>query len=125
MAVADAPLMAAEEAHGLAQKVRVFVAMARESAAGGISVAEFGELMLALLRICVAAADSIPAAGAERKAWVMEAAGVLFDEVADFMVPTIAKPFWLLFRPGVRSLVLSAVSGIVESLLPLVREATV
>lgn len=123
MAIADAPVLAAKDAMGLANKVRVFLSQTREVAADGITVAEFGELFFALLRVLVAAADSVPAEGPQRKEWVLHAIGVFFDEVADYMVPTVAKPFWFMFRPGFRSLALSLASGAIESLLPLIRGA--
>lgn len=119
----EGPTFASSGLPGVAEKVRGFIAAAVEAAAGGISVAEFGELSVALMRVVIAAADSIPAEGAKKKAWVVEAVGMLFDNIADKAVPMAAYPIWLVVRPAVRSLVLMAAAGAVESLLPLVRAA--
>lgn len=119
----DAPVFAASGLPDVAAKVRAFIATAKSAAAGGLTVAEFGELTVALLRVAMAAVDSLPDDGAAKKAWVLEAVGLLFDEVADKCVPTLAYPVWLVVRPAVRSLVLMAASGAIESMLPLVRLA--
>lgn len=123
MPISVAPVMAADEAMGLANKVRVFLAHAKELGKDGITVAEFGELLFALLRVLVSAADTVPADGPQRKQWVLHAIGAFFDDISDLVVPVYAKPFWILFKPGVRSLVLSLASGAIESILPLIRSA--
>jgi hypothetical protein len=120
----EAPAFAASGLPTVVEKVHAFIATAGSAAAGGISVAEFGELTISLMRIVIATADTIPADGALKKAWVVEAVGLLFDAVADKCVPVMAWPVWLVVRSTVRSLVLMAVAGAVESLLPVVREAT-
>lgn len=121
--ISAAPIAASSDLASLAEKVRAFVATAKSAAAGGITVAEFGELAVALMRIAISAADAIPVDGAMRKEFVVNAIGLLFDEVADRCVPTLAWPIWLIVRPAVRSLALLAASGAIESLLPLVRKA--
>jgi len=122
--ISAAPLQAASDLPSLAEKVRAFISIAKVKAADGLTVAEFGELAVALLRVAIAAADAIPVDGAERKAFVLNAVGLLFDEVADKCVPFMAWPIWLIVRPAVRSLVLLAAAGAIESLLPLVRKTT-
>jgi hypothetical protein len=117
------PVFAASGLPGVADKVRAFIAAASSAASGGISVAEFGELTVALLRVAMAAVDSLPDDGAAKKAWVLEAVGLLFDSVADKCVPMLAYPVWLVVRPAVRSLVLMAAAGAIEAMLPLVRKA--
>lgn len=119
----EAPAFASSGLPGVAEKIRAFLAVASSSAAGGISVAEFGELAVSLMRVVIAAAETIPADGAKKKEWVIEAVGLLFDAIADKAVPTLAYPVWLVVKPAVRSLVLMAAAGAVESLLPLVRKA--
>lgn len=121
--IASAPSAAAIDLPTLAEKVRAFVSVAKEKAAGGLTVAEFGELAVALLRIAIDAADAIPVDGADRKVFVVNAIAFLFDTVADKCVPLAAWPVWLIVRPTVRSLVLLAAGGAVEALLPLVRKA--
>lgn len=105
----------------LKDKVSNFVAKAKTLAADGLSVGEFAELAVALMRVTIATLDNIPTEGAQKKAWVLEAVGLLFDAVADKAVPLVAWPLWLILRPGIRSLVLAAAGGAVEALLPLVR----
>jgi hypothetical protein len=102
-------------------KVRAFVAVAISSSADGLTISEMGELTVALLRLVIAALDSIPADGAEKKAFAIAAVGQLFDAVADYCVPMLAQPIWYIVRPAVRQLVLLAASGMIEQLLPLVR----
>lgn len=123
--IAAAPLHAASPFEDLAAKVKAYIATAQVAAAGGITWAEFGELMTGLLRIAVAALDTLGTmTGAEKKAIALEAVAVLFDKLADrIRVPTLAAPFWLLARPAVKSLVLAIAAGALEQILPLVRLA--
>lgn len=121
--ISSAPISAASDLPSLAEKVRAFIAVAQSAASGGITLAEFGELLIALLKIAIDAADSIPVDGGERKAFVVTAVGLLFDNIADKAIPALAWPFWLILKPAARQLLLLIVSGAIESLLPLVRKA--
>ena len=106
----------------MAGKVRAFLDDARAKAKGGLTVAEFGSLLVALLRLAVAELDAVQQlAGPEKKAIALEAVAALFDSVAVYCVPTAAYPVWMAFRPLIRSTVLALASGALESLLPLVR----
>lgn len=120
--ISAAPLQAAGDLLSLAEKVKAFVAIAKVKAADGLTVPEFAELAVALLRVAIDAADSIPVDGASRKVFVLNAVALLFDTVADKCVPFVAWPIWVIVRPAVRQLVLLAASGAIESLLPLVRK---
>lgn len=115
--------MATIDQYELKDKVTAFVARAKELAAGGLTVGEFAELAVSLMRVATATLDSIPVEGPLKKQWVLDAVGMLFDAVADKCVPTLAWPLWLILRPAIRQLVLLAAGGAVESLLPLVRRA--
>lgn len=119
--ISTAPMTAANDLPLLADKIRVFIAAAKEKAADGLTVSEFGELTIALLRVVIAAADILPEDGDQKKTWVLAAVGMLFDAVADKCVPLMAWPIWLVVRGSVRSLVLMAAAGAIESMLPLVR----
>jgi uncharacterized membrane protein len=122
--IAAAPVAAAANVSGALDKIRAFVATASSAAADGLTWVEFGELLVALLRMVVAAIDGVSLmTGAEKKALAMDAVASLFDAVADRAVPTAVWPLWLLARPAVRSLVLALASGAIEQLLPLVRRA--
>jgi hypothetical protein len=121
--ISSAPLQAAHDLLSLAEKVRAFVATAKVKAAGGITVSEFGELAVALMRVAIEAADAIPVDGAERKVFVLNAVGLLFDTLADKAIPALAWPVWIIVKPAARQLLLLVASGAIESLLPLVRKA--
>jgi hypothetical protein len=118
-----APMTAAANLDGgLLNKIVAFVETAKSAAADGITWAEFGELVVALLKLVVAFLDTVSTlTGAEKKALALDAVAGLFDAVADKAVPTLAWPIWILARPAVRALVLALASGAIEQLLPLVR----
>ena len=120
-----APMTAAANLDGgLLNKIVAFVETAKNAAADGVTWAEFGELVVALLRLVVTFLDNVPTlTGAEKKALALDAVAGLFDAVADKAVPTLAWPVWILARPAVRALVLALASGAIEQLLPLVRSA--
>jgi hypothetical protein len=122
--ISSAPAHAASDVAEVTEKISAFIAVARVKARDGLTVAEFGELTVALMRIVIAAVDVLAIDGSRRKEVVLEAVAALFDAVADKAVPTLAWPVWLIVRPTVRQLVLLAAAGAVESLLPLVRIAS-
>lgn len=107
---------------GLLGKIHAFVEASKSAASDGLTWVEFGDLMLALLRLVVTALDTVGTmTGAEKKALALEAVASLFDAVADRAVPAVVYPLWLIARPAVRSLVLALASGAIEQILPLVR----
>jgi len=104
--------------------VLAFIAGARAKAAGGLTVAEFGSLVVEVIRLAVAGLDTISTLdGPGKKAWALACVGALFDAVADSCVPVLAKPVWWIVRPVVRSLVLAAAGGALEQILVLTRAA--
>lgn len=123
--ISDAPIAAAGNMLGIYDKIAAFIATAKSAAADGLTWAEFGELLISLMRLSISTLDTVTGmSGAEKKAMVVEAVGLLFDAVADQAIPMAVYPLWLLVRPSVRSLMLAVASGAVERLLPLVRSAT-
>jgi hypothetical protein len=101
-----------------------FIAGARLRAQGGLTVAEFGSLVVELIRLAVAGLDTISTLdGPAKKAWAIACVGNLFDAVADSCVPFAARPVWWIVRPAVRTLVLSAAGGALEQILALTRAA--
>lgn len=106
------------------EKVNLVIEQSRASASDGISVAEFSEITMNVVRTAVQVIDSVPADGAEKKDWVLQAVGVLFDAIADKMVPIYGYPLWIVLKPAVRMLILAAASGAIESILPVVRALT-
>lgn len=120
--ITASPIAAAGSVSGLLDKVNEFIAAAKATAADGITWGEFGELLLALLRMVVSFLDTVSLmSGAEKKAFALDAIGRLFDAVADRAVPFAVYPLWLVARPAVRSLVLALAGGVLEQLLPIVR----
>ncbi len=124
MSIASGPTEAAGKAKAIPDKVGNYIRSARAAAADGLTWIEFGELMLGLIRLTVDVLDHVRSfSGAEKKAMVVDAAGRLFDAVADRAVPMPLWPVWMLARPAVRSLVLALASGAVEIVLPMVRSS--
>ena len=105
--------------------VLAFIASARLKAADGkVTVAEFGSLVVEVIRLAVVGLDTITTLdGAAKKEWTKACVGSLFDAVADACVPFVAKPVWWIVRPTVRTLVLSAAGGALEQILQLTRAA--
>lgn len=120
--ITAAAVAAASPFESIQRKLLAFVTTAQSAAAGGITWVEFGELLVALLRLAVETLEQTASlTGPEKKALVLEAAAALFDAVADKAVPAIAWPVWVLVRPAVRSLVLALADGAIEQILQLVR----
>lgn len=101
--------------------VAKFLADAKAKSAGGLTVAEFGQLTVELLELVVVGLEGVPTDGAAKKAWALSVVGLLFDAVAGAAVPIYLQPVWLIARPAVRSLVLAAASGALEQILSMTR----
>ena len=124
MSIANGPTAAADKPRAVPDKIAAYIASARAAAADGLTWIEFGELLIGLIRLTVDVLDHVRSFnGAEKKALVVDAAGRLFDAVADRAVPLPLWPVWLLARPAVRALVLALADGAVEVVLPLVRSS--
>jgi len=119
--IALAPSLAGMQFTDVVNASRAYIVTAKAAARDGLTWAEFGELLMGLLRLAIDTVDVLNAPGADKKAAVMEAAAALFDAVADKAVPLVAYPFWLAIRSPTRALVLAIASGAIEQLLPLVR----
>jgi hypothetical protein len=96
----------------------------RQRFADGMQLADFAGIFLDAMRLSIAAVDAIPMEPAARKALVVEFAGDIFDQFAGKLIPPMAWPFWLLARSTVRAAFLAFAGGVIESLLPVVREAS-
>jgi hypothetical protein len=119
--IASAPLSAGSQFTDVLNAAKAYITTAKVVAADGLTWAEFGELLVGLLRLSVQLADLLNVPGDQKKAVVMEAAAALFDAVADKAVPTVLWPLWLVTRSSVRALVLALAAGAVEQILPMVR----
>lgn len=105
--------------------VLAFIASARLKASGGLTVAEFGSLVVELIRLAVAGLDTVTTLdGPGKKAWALACVAALFDAVADACIPLLARPVWWIVRPAVRTLVMSAAGGALEQILALTRAAS-
>lgn len=119
---ADASVKAAEGADKIGPKILAFLDQAVASAKDGLTWVEFGQLLLAVIRIAVTTLDTVQQlSGPEKKELVLEAVAALFDRLADKAVPPVAYPLWLLAKPSIRSLILALSAGAVEIVLPMVR----
>lgn len=107
----------------LSDKVKAFIMDAQEKAADGITISDFAEIAVELLRLVIATLDTIPATNAEKKAWAVAAVAMLFDDLADKCVPVVVWPVWMIVRPAVRQIVLLAAGGLIDGLVPVVRAA--
>ena len=105
----------------LAEELVRFVANAKAKAAGGLTVAEFGQLVVELLRLAVTGLEAIPADGPAKKAWALGVVAMLFDTIAGYAVPLWLQPIWIIAKPAVRALVLAAAGGALEQILGMVR----
>jgi hypothetical protein len=122
--ISEAPIKAAADLVSFPEQIRAFIAVAKVKAGDGLTVAEMSELLTSALRVAMAAVDSLPSTGPEKKALALAAVGAVFDALAmSLAVPLVLYPVWSIARPMVRAAVLSAASGAIESILPLIRGA--
>ena len=122
MTTAAAATNAAAKEKGLLDQVYAFIQAAKARAADGLTWGEFGELLLALLRLVVPFLDNVKAmSGPEKKEFALDAVGRLFDAVADYTIPATVYPIWLFARPAVRTLVLAIAGGVLEQYLSVLR----
>ena len=99
-----------------------FLDTARDQARDGLTWAEFGSLVAALVRLAVETLDATQTlTGPEKKAIVLESVGVLFDSLAVMCVPMTVYPFWFVIRSPARALAVAIAAGTIETILPLVR----
>ena len=117
------PLRIASDKVNLHDKVTAYIAQCRIAAADGLSVAELAELIVAAMRLAIAAVDHLEMAGEVKRQIVADLAATLFDEFADLLVPAMLRPMWWLVKPTLRTFVHAAAAGAVDALLPLVRIA--
>jgi hypothetical protein len=122
MTTTAAATAAAGQESGILDQVYKFIQVAKARASDGLTWAEFGELLLALLRLVVPALEGVRLmSGAEKKAFALDAVGRLFDATADYAIPVAAYPLWVLARPAVRALVLAIAGGVLEQYLAFLR----
>ena len=123
MTISSQPLLVARDRLALSDKVTAYIAQARRVTADGITFGELVELIVAAMRLAIAAVDELGLAGDQKKAIVVDLAATLFDEFADLAVPLPLKPLWWMGKPAARALCQTLAAGAVEALIPLVRIA--
>ena len=95
----------------VATQINGYIALCRTKAAGGLTLAELGELLLRTVQLAIRLAQMMPSDGAAKRALVLEAAAKAFDSLADRVVPVYLLPAWWLIKPAVRAALLAAISG--------------
>lgn len=115
-------VLAASKAVSLGEAARAFVLAAQEKAQGGLTLQEFGELFIALMRFAIDFVDQLSLAGDRKKELVLEALGDLFDGVADKLVPLWLYPAWFFAKPAVRAVIMAAAGGAIEVILSMTRK---
>lgn len=123
MTISSQPLLVARDRLALSDKVTAYISQARRVTADGITFGELVELIVAAMRLAIAAVDELGLAGEQKKAIVVDLAATLFDEFADLAVPLPLKPIWWMVKPAARALCQTLAAGAVEALIPLVRIA--
>lgn len=86
-----------------------------------ITLQEVVAVFLCGLRLCVNTVEQLPIEGSRRKMIVMGAAKKMFEQYAYRACPLLLKPLWFIVEPIIKPIALSAASGAVEFLIPLVR----
>lgn len=120
--IASSASQAAAGLVGIQAQVSAFIDQAILRSAGGLTWSEFGELLIALLRLTVSTLDHIGGlTGPQKKELALEAVAALFDQLAGRAVPAAAYPLFLLVRPAARSLILALAGGAIEVILPMTR----
>jgi len=121
--ISEQPAAKAAPLLDIRDKIKAFVVTANGLAQDGLSVSDFTELAVALIKICIETLEAIPADGEQKREWTLAAVAMLYDEVADKIVPVWLWPIWMVLRAPIKQLVLMAAAGALEELLPLVRLA--
>lgn len=104
------------------ERAEAFLTTAQSAASDGLTWAEFGGLLVGLMRTMIASLDDVATlSGPAKKALVIESVGQLFDLVSCKAIPLAAWPVWAVCRPAIRALVLALATGGTEQILKLVR----
>lgn len=105
-------------------QIQAFVQQAQQLAADGLTLAEIGQLFVALITLAVEGATALSNSGVEKKAFVLEAVSYLYDAIAPmFPLPWFLQPFRRMLKEPVRQIVLAIADGIVEAIYSSVKNA--
>lgn len=103
-----------------------FLQRAKAKAQDGLTLADCGEIWTEAVDLLVAEATHfVKVVGSEKKEWVLEQLGELFDTLA----PSIPLPWFLqvvrpLFLSAIRGIVLLIASGVIETTYSRIKPAT-
>lgn len=103
-------------------KIGVFIERSRRRFEDGISVSDFAGIFFDSMKLAVEAVDVLPIKGELRKAMVLDFADDIFETFAPMLIPPMALPFWFFAKPSIKKFFLLFASGIVEHILPMIRE---
>lgn len=88
-----------------------------------VSLQEFTMIVLCGIRMAIQFCDILPVDNSRRRIIVMATAGNLFDRYAKLVLPIWVRPFWFLISPSLKQALVTATSGAIEFLLPLIRNS--
>ena len=104
------------------EQIAAFLDAVRTRARDGITVSDLTQSTVDAMRLTINLLETVNGmTGDQKKAEVMKLVAYVFDTFSDACVPVLAKPVWWIVKPAVRLLVMQVASGMVESLLPMVR----
>lgn len=105
----------------LQAEVMEFLGSAREKARGGLTRDEFTVLRDELVVLTVHGLEGVTLAGPDKKSWVLSVVGLLVDAVGVSLLPAPLAFLWPVVGPFIRSRVVSATSGAIETALTALR----
>lgn len=98
-------------------KILAFVDTARTVSADGLTLKEFAQLTLELVKLSVRSAALLNIDNADKREIVLDGVAQLFDALADGLVPMYLKPVWFVLKSSVRSALLAAAAGAIDYVL--------
>lgn len=102
--------------------IGVFIERSRRRFEDGISVSDFAGIFFDCMKLAVEAVDVLPIQGELRKAMVLDFAADIFETFTPLLIPAVATPVWFFAKPAAKKFFLLFASGLVEAILPVVRE---
>lgn len=110
------------EALSPSAKIGVFIERSRRRFEDGISISDFAGIFFDSIKLAVEAVDVLPIQGELRKAMVLDFSEEIFETFTPLLIPPMALPFWFFAKPSIKKFFLLFASGIIEHILPMIRE---
>ena len=95
-------------------RIEAFVADARKKAEGGFTLQELSQLLRSFIELAVNEARALELPGVDKKQYVLDAVGYLFDAIATAIPLGILTPVAWLVRPIIRRTVLVIADELIE-----------